>query len=123
MIDGKSVIEWEAELSTYNKTTMSFATFKNFVMHKNAMNVRLAPFYEQHMFHGMKMLSFIGRQRTEAKMIRQFKEKFGSGEEVVVAIGDWEQRKHMKFKEPVKGKGFRTVLRKAGYDVYCVSGR
>jgi hypothetical protein len=38
----------------------------------------------------------------------------------VVAIGDWEQMQHRKFKEPTKGKGFRTLLRKASYDVYLV---
>ncbi|CAM6057993.1 unnamed protein product [Sphagnum tenellum] len=54
-------------------------------------------------------------------MIREFKEKFGSGEEVVVAIGDWEQRQHRKFKESTKGKGFRTLLHKASYDVYLVN--
>ncbi|CAK9864415.1 unnamed protein product [Sphagnum jensenii] len=53
-------------------------------------------------------------------MIREFKEKFGNSEEVVVAIGDWEQRHHRKFKEPTKGKGFRTLLCKASYDVYLV---
>ena len=30
------------------------------------------------------------------------------------------QRKHRKFKEPVKGKGFRTLFRKNGYDLYLV---
>jgi hypothetical protein len=53
-------------------------------------------------------------------MLREFKKKFGNGEEAVVAIGDWEQRQHRKFKEPIKGKGFRTLFRKAGYDVYLV---
>ncbi|CAK9204202.1 unnamed protein product [Sphagnum troendelagicum] len=85
------------------------------------MNVRLVPFYQDYTFRRMKMLSFIERQRTEAKMIREFKEKFGSGEEVVVAIGDWEQRQHRKFKESTKGKGFRTLLHKASYDVYLVN--
>jgi hypothetical protein len=37
-----------------------------------------------------------------------------------VCIGDWEQNHHRKFKEPVKGKGFRTVFRKVGYKVYLV---
>ena len=68
----------------------------------------------------MKRESFSGRQRTEAKMIREFKAKFGSGEEAIVAIGDWEQWQHRKFCEPTKGKGFRTLLRKAGYEVYLV---
>jgi hypothetical protein len=120
VVDGRSVNEWEAQLSTYNKKTTSFASFKVYVEKKNAMNVRLLPFYEEYTFRRMKMLSFIGRQRTDAKMIREFKAKFGSGEEAVIAIGDWEQRKHTKFKEPVKGKGFRTLLRKAGYQVYLV---
>jgi hypothetical protein len=120
IIDGKCVVEWEAELSVYNKKTTNFETFKDYVRKKNEMNVRLAPFYEDHTFRRMKMLSFIGRQRTEAKMLREFREKFGSGEETVIAIEDWEQRQHRKFKEPVKGKGFRTLLRKAGYDVYLV---
>ncbi len=53
-------------------------------------------------------------------MIREFRAKFGTGEETVIAIGDWEQRQHSKCKEPVKGKGFRTLLRKAGYGVYLV---
>ena len=120
MVDGKRVVEWEAELSVYNKKTTDFERFKAYVAKKNEMNVRLAPFYDEHMFRRMKMLSYIGRQRTEAKMLREFEAKFGSGDEAVIAIGDWEQRQHRKFKEPIKGKGFRTLLRKAGYDVYLV---
>ena len=44
----------------------------------------------------------------------------GEPETTIIAIGDFEQRKHRKFKEPVKGKGFRTLFRKAGYGVYLV---
>jgi hypothetical protein len=120
VIDGKRVVEWEAELSAYNKKMVNFERFKAYVAKKNEMNALLAPFYDEHIFRRMKMLSYIGRQRTEAKMLREFEAKFGSGEEAVIAIGDWEQRQHRKFKEPVKGKGFRTLLRKAGYDVYLV---
>jgi hypothetical protein len=120
VIDGKRVVEWEAELSAYNKKTTDFERFETYVTKKNEMNLQLAPFYEDHTFRRMKMLSYIGRQRTEAKTIREFRAKLGNGEEAVVAIGDWEQRQHRKFKEPIKGKGFRTLLRKAGYDVYLV---
>ena len=35
-------------------------------------------------------------------------------------IGDFEQRQRRKFKEPIKGKDFRTLFRKAGYEVYLV---
>ena len=53
-------------------------------------------------------------------MWRGFSETFGSAEQVVVGIGDWEQKKHRKFKEPIKGKGFRSLLRRGGFKVYLV---
>jgi len=37
---------------------------------------------------------------------------YGNPEEVVICIGDWEQRKQMKYKEPTLGKGMRSLLRK-----------
>ena len=33
----------------------------------------------------------------------------GGPEDTIVAFGYFEQRKHRKFKEPVKGKGFRSL--------------
>jgi hypothetical protein len=60
------------------------------------------------------------RQITEARLLARFKKLFGGPEETIVAIGDFDQRKHCKFKEPVKGKGFRALFRKAGYKVYLV---
>ena len=53
-------------------------------------------------------------------MLKRFEELFGSPQDAVVCIGDWEQKQHRKFKEPVKGKGFRTLFRKAGYKVFLV---
>lgn len=49
-----------------------------------------------------------------------FKKIFGSSNDVIVCFGDYEQRKHMKFKEPVKGRGFRTLFRKNGFETYLV---
>lgn len=39
---------------------------------------------------------------------------------VIICFGDYEQRKHMKFKEPTKGKGFRTLFRKNGFQTFMV---
>jgi hypothetical protein len=38
----------------------------------------------------------------------------------VICIGDWEQKKQMKFKEPTIGKGMRTLFRKNNYKVFLV---
>ncbi len=61
MVDGKSIVKWEAELSTYNKKTIDFEHFKEYVEKKNEMNDRLAPFYDEHVFRRMKMISYMGR--------------------------------------------------------------
>ncbi len=58
----------------YNKKMTDFAAFETYVVKKNEMNVRLTPFYQDYTFRRMKMLSFIGRQHTEAKMIWEFKD-------------------------------------------------
>jgi hypothetical protein len=44
MID---VIDWEADMSAYNKKTLDFDAFKVYIKQKNVLNIRLAPFYNK----------------------------------------------------------------------------
>ena len=53
-------------------------------------------------------------------MISNFKKAYGNADNVVICIGDWEQRKQMKYKEPTLGKGIRTLFRKNNFNVYLV---
>ena len=53
-------------------------------------------------------------------MLKQFKKIFGSQDETVVCFGDYEQKRHMKFKEPTKGKGMRVLFRRYGYQTFLV---
>lgn len=53
-------------------------------------------------------------------MINRFEKLFGSHEKTIVCFGDYEQRKHMKYKEAIKGKGMRTLFKKNGYKTYLV---
>ena len=100
--------------------TLNFGAFKVYLKHKNARNIRLAPFYNKYLFRKLKLGSYSRRQITEARMTQRFKDIFGSPEDAVICIGDWEQKSAQKNKEPVKGKGFRTLFRKAGYKVFLV---
>lgn len=119
-IEGKSVIDWETELSQYNKKTLDIEKFTLYLQKKNELNRRLFQFYEQRQFRKMRLNSYKFRLQSEQKMVNNFKEKFGSPEEVVVAFGDWDQKQQLKYKEPTKGKGFRTILRQHGFEVYLV---
>jgi len=77
-------------------------------------------YYKKDLYRKLRWFSFINHQKTEDKMINNFKNKFGNPNKTIVCFGDYEQKKHLKFSPPTKGIGMRTLFRKAGYKVYLV---
>ena len=118
--NNKTIQELETELTIYNKKTLDFQRFLEYVTKKNEINSILLPYYEQQIFRKIKFNSKINTTRSEDNMINRFKEKFGAPDKVVIGFGDWEQKQQMKYKEPTKGIGMRKLFRKAGYKVYLV---
>ena len=80
----------------------------------------LSEYYEKKLFRKFKWNSYINKQKSESKMINNFKRIFGEPENVLVCIGDFDQKKQMKYKEPSKGKSFRKLFKLAKYDVFLV---
>ena len=119
-IGGKTIIEYETELSNFNKKTLDITKFKEYLQEKNRINNILFEFYGKELFRKLKFGRYINTKRNEQKMINQFKKIFGKPQEVVICIGDWEQKKQMKYKEPTLGKGMRTLFRKNNYNVFLV---
>ena len=119
-IQGKSVIEYETELSLYNRKTLCMDKFKAYITEKNRINHLLFDFYAKQLFRKLKFGRHINIKRNEQKMMSNFKKMYGNPDEVVICIGDWEQRKQMKYKEPTLGIGMRSLLRKNKYKVYLV---
>ena len=119
-IDNETVTEYETELSMYNKKTLGIPNFKEYIQEKNFINHMLFDFYNRHLFRKLKFSGFINKMKSEQRMMKNFERKFGRPEEVVVCFGDWEQKKQMKYKEPTKGKGIRSLFRKNKYKVFLV---
>jgi hypothetical protein len=119
-IEEKTIIEYETELSHYNRKTLDITKFKEYLQVKNHINHILFGFYRKQLFRKLKFSSYINTKRSEQKMIQNFKKQFGNPNEVVICIGDWEQKQQMKYKEPTLGKGMRTLFRKNNYKVYLV---
>jgi hypothetical protein len=116
----KSVIEYETELSNYNRKTLQIDKFKTYVNEKNRINNMLFGFYAKHLFRKLKFGRHINIKRNEQQMISNFRKMYGNPDEVVICIGDWKQRQQMKYKEPTLGIGMRSLLRKNKYNVYLV---
>jgi hypothetical protein len=120
VVDGRTIAQWEAELSEHSHKTVSLAAFKEYIGAKLRMNSKISEFYEARWHRKQRLNGYFNRCRSEARLLGRLKEMFGEPKDVVIGIGDWEQRRHRKFKEPVKGKGFRETLRRGGYRVLLV---
>jgi len=114
------IIELETELSKYNRKTLQIDKFKEYIKKKNQVNNLLFDFYEKYIFRKLKLNSYLNILKSEQKLINRFIKIFGTPNETIIAIGDFEQKKHRKYKEPIKGKGFRNMFRKNGFNVYLV---
>ena len=107
-------------MSAFTRKTTDFDRFKEYIPKKNGLNDGLAPFYNEYIFRKIRLGSYIQHQIIEVRMLARFEKLFGKPEETIIAFGDWAQKKHMKFKEPVKDIGFRSLFRKARYKVLMV---
>jgi transposase len=120
-IDGQSIKEWETVLSLQTKYSTDVEEFKNYLKIKLSLYSNLGEYYYEPLRRKLRWNTYINTQKSEAKMINNFKKKFGSSDDTIIAIGDFDQGSyHMKYKEPTKGKGLRKVLRQAGYQVLLV---
>ena len=120
-IDGKTIINYETELSKLNRKTLIIKDFKEYIKNKSEINNKLYNFYEKYIFRKLKLNGYINRKKHEQKMINNFKKIYGNPNEVVICCGDFEQKQGMKYgKEPVKGKGIRRIFRDNGYKLYLV---
>jgi len=119
-IEGKTVIEYETELSKLNRKTLIIKDFKEYIKKKSEINNKLYKFYEKYIFRKLKLNGYMNRKKNEQKLINNFKKIFGKPEETIVIFGDWEQKQHMKYKEPIKGKGMRLLFRQNNYKTFLV---
>ena len=119
-LDNVSIKIIESELSRLNPNTCNFKSFKKYAEIKNSVNYKLRTYYEKELFGKLKWHGFINRQKSDADMMNRFKSIFGNPKDTTVLMGDFEQRQHMKFKEPTKGKSIRKTFKSFGYELYLV---
>ena len=103
-----------------SRKVMNSDQFQQYCIQNDHFMSQVRPFYTQDIYRKRRFQKYRKRQKSEARMLESFKQKFGTPDVTIVCIGDWCQRHHMRFVEPVKGKGFRKLFKKAGYKVFLV---
>ena len=72
-IDGKTVIEYETELSKLNRKTLIIKDFKEYIKKKSEVNNKLYKFYEKYIFRKLKLNCYMNRKKNEQKLINNYK--------------------------------------------------
>src|SRR3972149_2687634 len=113
--NGKSICDIESELSKYNSKICTFNGFKRYIKQKNKMNEQLFDHYSKYIYRKLQLNSYINTKKSEIKMLRNFKEKYGNTKETIVIIGDFDKKENMKGKEPTINRKIRKLFREYGY--------
>lgn len=116
-----NVFDIEDALSKHDSKSLNYEKIKDYILTKNNVNYQLNDYYKGEIFRKQKWFSFINRQKSEAEMINKFIKTFGSQKEVVLLIGDWSEGKHMKGREPTKGKAIRRLFTKNHFKIFLVN--
>ena len=97
---------------------MTFWQFKEYCSAKLKANHALESLYKGRLFRKLKLNFYLNRQRSEQRMIENFKRKFG--DDCLLAWGNYERRRGFRGKESTPGRHLRDVFRRNGFSVLLV---
>ena len=130
IIDGRSVVEWEASLAKNLETNLPYSfhsrsiivtKYQQYLRIKNHVTQVLAEFYADLIYRKFRLHTYSNTQRSESNFMNRFRKTFGTPDKVIVGIGDWSEYRHRRGHEPLKGVGFHGMIRRPGYELALVN--
>jgi len=114
---------WEDWFSQYcivndcSSTSLDFEKCKMYVMTKRMVYLNLFNSYANPTYRKLRWFGKIQKRRSIDNLVNEFKQKFGTPDQVIIIFGDWSRRKHFKGSPPTIGASLRKMFKKAGYCV------
>lgn len=118
--ESDKIHEEEALLSKYNRKTVNYQQFKEYIQAETLYDQRIGGFYQQPVWRKMKWRIWINRRRSEDQFLNRIERTFGSPDEILICYGDWSSPKQMKYLMPSQGVGLRRLIEKK-YDVVMMN--
>ena len=116
----KDAIDIEKELLKYTSKSLIINENSNWIKIKFDKYNKLSTIYNAKILRKLRLQSHRNKLKSEQLFMNKVKKKYGLPHEVVACFGDWNQKRHMKFKEPTIGIGLRKMFRREGYKTYLV---
>ena len=122
-VNGKSISEIIAIFSKHNKKSTNIENFKNYLIDKHKWEIILFKHYRKKIFRKMKLNVYTNIQKSESKLIKNFKDKYGDEKKVQIIWGDYDDmnNKTRIKKEPIISKRLRKIFRIHKYKVFLIN--
>ncbi|KAJ2125949.1 hypothetical protein IW147_000421 [Coemansia sp. RSA 720] len=65
----------------------------------------------------LRLSAYVNRKQADQRLIKKLQEEFEPN--AVIVIGDW-SAPMTQYHEPIRGKSWRTLLKRGGFDVYLI---
>jgi hypothetical protein len=112
MIKKEGIKEKEQALSLHCSKTVDYKKFKEFIRVKHETSEKTEKFYQKEVMRKLRWRKCIGRRRTDDDFLNKIEKKFGKKEDVVVVLGDWNNKNTIKGLESTMGKGLKKLISK-----------
>ncbi|KAJ2268188.1 hypothetical protein J3F81_004796, partial [Coemansia sp. RSA 371] len=97
----------------YNETYTVHPTSTH-PIHKDKLKaeVRAYPLHRK-----LRLSAYVNQKQADQRLIKKLRKEFGPN--AVIIIGDWSAPMN-RFHEPIRGKGWWTLLKRGGFEVYLI---
>lgn len=123
IVDNKEeqLSEFENEKTKYKKQNVDKKQTIKYIEEMEKIDKIIKEHYENPIYRKLNMNSYINAQRSESRMIQNFKSKMGSEKDTIVIIGD-NGLKDVVIKglESTLSKGIINIFKKNNYETYII---
>jgi hypothetical protein len=115
----------DAERTLVNSRSLTVQGFEQFLHNRSLVTDLLTNHYGETateddtapLHRKLKLSAYIRKQIADQDFIANLRDHFG--ENAVLVMGNW-SAPHVRYQEPIRGVGFRRLLKKNGFRVYLI---
>ena len=109
------------QLSKHSSKSCIYENYKQYIKKRQECETDLYNHHKNMLYRKLQFRSHVQKEKSEAKMIKELKEKYTKeGKPLTALYGDWSRPRGIKCGPPVPGIGLRRLFRKSGINVYLV---
>ncbi|KAJ2503561.1 hypothetical protein GGH96_000121 [Coemansia sp. RSA 1972] len=130
-VDVADIAALERTLKAGSFTIPDLVLFEEYLAARAKVEAELTDFYNETMcrqrvgattpmvplHRKLRLSAYVNQQRADQLLMNRLRERFS--QDAVFILGNW-GAPMAKFHEPIRGKGWRTLLKRAGFDVYLI---